>query len=57
MSNVNAAAYPRLTAAIANMSIQFNGIRYKQQNEYGNWVLLGFEGEEDSIERQLDDDK
>ena len=45
-------AYPRLSEALASGSIEFNGIRYKQLRGE-TWYMLGFEGEEDSIERKL----
>ena len=44
--------HPHLSFALASGSVEFNGIRYKQLRGE-NWFLLGFEGEEDSIERKL----
>lgn len=50
--------HPRLNAAMAQGNIEFNGIRYKEQREpevegRSVWHLIGFEGDEDSIERLL----
>ena len=51
--------HPRLSEALGSGEIKFNGIRYIQRGAFKRperivqWHLLGFEGDEDSIERKL----